>query len=104
MTEMGEAADVAANGALAVALAAQRYDVLWCLGTTENTIFYGKSKCARQPYKPSLCQAQTGSTTEPCIIEGRAIKRVFCLADAAHGGRAVSCPYPATGRQKIPLD
>lgn len=32
------------------------------------------------------------------------VKRVFCLADAAHGGRAVSCPYPATGRQKIPLD
>jgi hypothetical protein len=27
MTEMGETADVAANGALAVALAAQRYDV-----------------------------------------------------------------------------
>lgn len=32
------------------------------------------------------------------------LKRVFCLADAAHGDRAVSCPYPATGRQKIPLD
>jgi hypothetical protein len=32
------------------------------------------------------------------------VKRVFCLADAAHGDRAVSCPYPATGRQKIPLD
>ena len=32
------------------------------------------------------------------------MKRVFCLADAAHGDRAVSCPYPATGRQKIPLD
>jgi len=46
--------------------------LLWCEGTTENTIFYGKSKCARQPYKPSLCQAQTVSTTEPCIIEGRA--------------------------------
>ena len=24
--------------------------------------------------------------------------------DAAHGGGVVSCPYPATGRQKIPLD
>ena len=32
------------------------------------------------------------------------MKRVFCLADAAHGGGVVSCPYPATGRQKIPLD